>query len=68
MPLYPSIVLQAKKRAPTPSPFTVFSLEFTFESLKELGVHHMLKLGVFFFGPRVTLLPPAKLLLVPIVT
>jgi hypothetical protein len=40
--LYPSIVLQAKERAPTPCSFVVFSLGVTFESLKELGVHHRL--------------------------
>jgi hypothetical protein len=38
MPLYPSIVLRAKERAPTPCPSVVFSLGLTFESLKELGV------------------------------
>jgi hypothetical protein len=38
MPLYPSIVLRARKRAPTPCPSIVFSLGLTFEPLKELGV------------------------------
>jgi hypothetical protein len=37
-PLYPSIVLRAKERAPTPCPSVVFNLGFTFEPLKELGV------------------------------
>jgi hypothetical protein len=37
-PLYPSIVLQARERASTPCPSTIFSLGFTFESFKELGV------------------------------
>jgi hypothetical protein len=37
-PLYPSIVLRARERAPTPCPFAVFSLGLTFESRKELGV------------------------------
>jgi hypothetical protein len=39
-PLYPFIVLRAKERAPTPYPSAVFSLRLTFESRKELGVHH----------------------------
>jgi hypothetical protein len=38
-PLYPSIVLWAKERAPTPCSSVVFSLGLTFESLEELGVH-----------------------------
>jgi hypothetical protein len=38
MPLYPSIVLRARERAPTPCPSVVFNLGLTFESLKELGV------------------------------
>jgi len=42
MPLYPSKVLRAKMRAPTPYSFVVFCLGLTFESLKELGVHHLL--------------------------
>jgi hypothetical protein len=37
-PFYPSIVLQARERAPTPCPSVVFSLGFTFESFKELEV------------------------------
>jgi hypothetical protein len=37
-PLYPSIVLRAKERAPTPCPSVVFSLGFAFEPLKELRV------------------------------
>jgi hypothetical protein len=40
MPLYPSIVLQARERAPTPCPSIVFNLGLTFESRKELGVRH----------------------------
>ncbi len=39
-PLYPSIVLRARERAPIPFSSHVFSLGLTFESLKELGVHH----------------------------
>jgi hypothetical protein len=39
-PLYPSIVLWARERAPTLCPSVVFSLGLTFESRKELGVHH----------------------------
>jgi hypothetical protein len=41
MPLYPSIVLRAKECALTPCPSVVFSLGFTFESLKELGTRHL---------------------------
>jgi hypothetical protein len=40
-PLYPFVVLRARERAPTPWSSTIFSLGFTFESLKELGVHQM---------------------------
>jgi hypothetical protein len=40
MPLYPSKVLWAKERAPTPCSFVVFYLGLIFESLKELGTHH----------------------------
>ncbi len=40
MPFYPSIVLWAKECAPTFCSSDVFSLGFTFESFKELGVHH----------------------------
>jgi hypothetical protein len=40
MPLYPFIVLRTKERTLTPCSFVVFSLGFTFESLKELGVCH----------------------------
>jgi hypothetical protein len=40
MPLYPSIVLQARERAPILYPSTVFNLGFTFEPFKELGVCH----------------------------
>jgi hypothetical protein len=41
MPLYSSIVLRAKEHAPTLLPSVVFSLGLTFESLKELGVRHV---------------------------
>jgi hypothetical protein len=37
-PLYPSKVLWARERAPTPYSSVVFCLGLTFESLKELGV------------------------------
>jgi hypothetical protein len=47
MPLYPSIVLRARERAPTPCPSIVFSLGLTFESRKELGVHHRTSLKKF---------------------
>jgi len=40
-PLYPSKVLRAKERAPTPCSSIVFCLGFTFESLKELGAHQL---------------------------
>jgi hypothetical protein len=40
-PLYPSIVVRAKKRASIFCSFVVFNLGFTFESLKELGVCHL---------------------------
>jgi len=36
MPFYPK-VLRAKKRAPTPSPFVVFTFGLIIESIKELG-------------------------------
>jgi hypothetical protein len=43
-PLYPSKVLWARERVPTPCFSVVFYLGLTFESLKELGAHHeMLK-------------------------
>jgi len=38
MPLYPSRVLWARERAPTPYSSVVFCLGFIFESLKELGM------------------------------
>jgi len=41
-PLYPSKVLWARERAPTPCPSIVFCLGFTFESFKELGVRHLM--------------------------
>jgi hypothetical protein len=37
----PLKVLRAKKHAPTPSPSVVFTLRLIVESIKELGVHHM---------------------------
>ncbi len=46
-PLYPFKVLRTRERAPTLCSFDVFYLGFTFESLKELGVHHMFLLGTF---------------------
>ncbi len=45
-PFYPSIVLWAKERAPTPCSSVVFSLGLTFESLKELGVRHEKNYGI----------------------
>jgi hypothetical protein len=39
-PFYPSKVLQIRERASILYSFVVFYLGFTFESLKELGVHH----------------------------
>ncbi len=51
MPLYPSIMLRAKECAPIPYPSVVLNLGLTFESFKELGVHHSLphkiRLNVF---------------------
>ncbi len=41
-PLYPSKVLWARERAPTPCPSTIFSLGLTFESRKELGVRQIM--------------------------
>ncbi len=41
MPLYPFIVLRARERASTPCSSNVFSVRFTFESLKDLGVCHI---------------------------
>jgi hypothetical protein len=40
MPLYPSKVLRARERALTPCSSAIFCLGLTFESFKELGVHH----------------------------
>jgi len=40
-PLYPSKVLWVRERALTPYCFVVLCLGLTFESLKELGVHHL---------------------------
>jgi hypothetical protein len=42
-PLYPSIVLRARERAPTPCTSAIFSLGLTFESHKELGVCQVIK-------------------------
>jgi hypothetical protein len=42
MPLYLSKVLRAKERASIPYSSVVFYLGLTFESFKELGVHHLL--------------------------
>ncbi len=39
-PFYPSKVLWARERAPTPYSFVVFNLGLTFESFKELGARH----------------------------
>jgi hypothetical protein len=47
MPLYPSKVLQARERAPTPYSSIVFSLGLKFESLKELGVRQSWNLDGF---------------------
>jgi hypothetical protein len=44
-PLYPSKVLWARERAPTPYSSVIFYLGFTFESLKELGTYQLYKLG-----------------------
>jgi hypothetical protein len=41
MPLYPSKVLRTRECAPTLCSFDVFYLGLTFESLKELGTHHV---------------------------
>jgi hypothetical protein len=49
-PFYPSIVLRARECASTPCPFTIFSLGFTFEPLKELGVRHNIKGFLFQFA------------------
>jgi hypothetical protein len=46
-PFYPSIVLQARERASTPCPSTVFNLGVTFEPLKELGVSFLNNNKVF---------------------
>ncbi len=40
-PLYPSKVLRARERAPTPYSSVVFCLGFKFEYCKELGVRHV---------------------------
>jgi hypothetical protein len=49
MPLYPSIVLRTKERAPTPCSFVVFHLGFTFESFKELGVLRTKELELYLY-------------------
>jgi hypothetical protein len=41
-PLYPSTVLRAWVRAPIRCCSVFFNLRFTFESLKKLGMHHMM--------------------------
>jgi len=41
-PFYPSKVLRTRERDPTPCFSVVFCLGLTFESLKELGVRHMI--------------------------
>jgi hypothetical protein len=41
-PLYPSIVLRARERGPTPCPFAIFNLRLTFEFRKELGLCHLM--------------------------
>jgi len=46
-PLYPSKV-RVREHAPTPYSFVVFCLGFTFESLKELGMCHMLNWFNFY--------------------
>ncbi len=45
-PLYPSIVLRARERAPTPCSSIVFNLGLTFESLKELGARQSLNFQI----------------------
>ncbi len=47
-PLYPSIVLRTRECAPTPCSSNVFSLGLTFESFKELGVHHFSTIALNF--------------------
>jgi hypothetical protein len=42
MPLYPSKVLRTREHASTLYSSAIFSLGLTFESLKELGVCHIL--------------------------
>jgi hypothetical protein len=39
---YPSIMLRARECASTPCSSVIFSLGLTFESLKELGVRHLM--------------------------
>jgi len=39
-PFYPSKMLRTRERAPIPYSFAIFCLGLTFESFKELGVHH----------------------------
>jgi len=41
MPFYPSKVLRARERTLIPYSSVVLCLEFTFESLKELGARHL---------------------------
>jgi hypothetical protein len=49
MPLYPSIMLRTRERAPIHCPFVIFNLGFTFESLKELGVRQSRTWSVLYF-------------------
>jgi hypothetical protein len=49
MPLYPSIVLRARERAPTPCSSVVFNLGLTFESVKELGARHIKLTNSFIY-------------------
>jgi hypothetical protein len=51
-PLYPSQVLRAKERAPTPYSSVVLCLGFTFESLKELGTRHLSYSNLFNISKR----------------
>ncbi len=48
-PFYPYIMLQARERAMIPCFFVVFCLRLTFESMKELGVRHVVSWKVFKF-------------------
>jgi len=50
MPLYPSKVLQVRERAPTPYSSIIFCLGLIFESLKELGVCHVVSKNIYWFS------------------